>query len=335
MVTYHGVLPGGYQSVDAAFDGNLVSGEALRRQLRLLKARYHVISPEEALAWSEGRRKLPPRAVLLTCDDGLLNCLTDMVPVLRDEQVSCLFFVTGYSAVENRSVLWYEKLFLLFLKAKAGAFEISSGACSIAGELGSVEARRRVWWDAVQRLSQFSRDVRNAFLRAARAELQGEQPLACDLKSDTSCRRFGLMTASELRDLGAAGMAVGAHTMSHPRLSCAPVDLAREEIAGSKSALEEVLQRPVWAFAYPFGDPHSVTPEVLAMTKRAGFSAAFLNYGGGLGVALPMHSLPRVHVNAAMSLAEFEVQVSGIYSRLRRLAGRGSAGLVRQESPGA
>src|SRR5258706_1494239 len=82
VVPYHGVLPEGYEPVDPAFDGNLIGAEVLRRQLRLLKAHYNVISPEDALSWREGRRELPPRAVLLTCDDGLMNCLTDMLPVL-------------------------------------------------------------------------------------------------------------------------------------------------------------------------------------------------------------------------------------------------------------
>ena len=105
MVTYHGVLPEGYEPVDPAFDGNLIRADVLRRQLRLLKAHYNVISPEDALAWREGRRELPPKAVLLTCDDGLLNCLTDMLPVLQQEKVSCLFFVTGASTEESRTML--------------------------------------------------------------------------------------------------------------------------------------------------------------------------------------------------------------------------------------
>ena len=330
VVTYHGVIPAGYNSTDAALDGNLVSADALRRQLRLLKARYQVISPDDARAWSEGRGKLPSRAVLVTCDDGLLNCLTDMLRVLKEEKVSCLFFVTGYSTAETRSVLWYEELYLLFREARAGRFEISSDF-SVTAELGSVEARRAVWWDCVRKLSQFNLSVRNAFIRAARAELKVDQPLACDAKSTEACRRFGLMTASELRELTAPGMAVGAHTMSHPMLSRAPSALAYEEIAGSRAAVSSTIAQPVWAFAYPFGDRQSVTPEVLTMTEKAGFSAAFLNYGGGLGVDLPRYSLPRVHVTAEMSLAELEVQVSGLYSRLRRLAPSADAELAHHE----
>src|SRR5215472_8577062 len=78
IVTYHGVMPEGYKPLDSILDGNLVTASQLRQQLRLLKAHYTVISPEQFLRWQRGESSLPSRAVLLTCDDGLLNCLTDM-----------------------------------------------------------------------------------------------------------------------------------------------------------------------------------------------------------------------------------------------------------------
>src|SRR6266545_2911047 len=100
IVTYHGVLPEGYRSTDSSLDANLVSAQTLRRQLRWLKANYNVISPEDVLAWLEQGGELAPRSVLLTCDDGLLNNLTEMAPILREEGLECLFFVTGRSAGE-------------------------------------------------------------------------------------------------------------------------------------------------------------------------------------------------------------------------------------------
>jgi hypothetical protein len=78
------------------------------------------------------------------------------------------------------------------------------------------------------------------------------------------------------------------------------------------------LGKKVWAFAYPFGDEASVSPRVLAMAKQAGFDAAFMNVGGGLGTELPVYALPRVHVNQDVSLAEFEAHVSGFYEDLQR-----------------
>jgi peptidoglycan/xylan/chitin deacetylase (PgdA/CDA1 family) len=133
-----------------------------------------------------------------------------------------------------------------------------------------------------------------------------------------------LLTCAELRQLASAGMTIGAHTLSHPMLSQLPVELAYAEITESRTRLESALQQRVWAFAYPFGDPQSVTPQVLAMAQKAGYAAAFMNFGGGLGTDLPAYALPRIHVTAEMSLAEFEAHVSGFYARLQRLSGRSS-----------
>lgn len=320
VVTYHGVVPPGYRPVDAAFDGNLVSAKSLGQQVRRLKARYNVISPEDVLAWRQGECELPHRAVLLTCDDGLLNCLTDMLPVLQEEGVKCLFFITGNAVAEastgeGRSRLWYEELFLLILGAPAGQFEVSYGGITIASELGSREQRRAMWWTAVMRLSQVDAETRGSFLSALRERLgsRGRDP-----EDSVSCRRFGLMNGEELRRLAAAGMTIGAHTMSHPILAQLPVELARAEVAESRSRLEAALQQRVWAFAYPFGDAPSVTAEVMALPEQAGYTAAFLNYGGGLGAQLPAYALPRIHVTSEMSLSELEAHVSGFYRQLRQ-----------------
>jgi peptidoglycan/xylan/chitin deacetylase (PgdA/CDA1 family) len=331
VVTYHGVLPEGYKLVDSSFDGNLITARTLRRQLRRLKAHYNVASPEDVLAWLQGKRTLPTQAVLLTCDDGLVNNLTDMLPILEEECVKCLFFVTGASAGEERTMLWYEELFLLLVGAaetstrrnsravgRPHSFEISRSEITISGELGSREQRRSLWWNSVKRLSQVDAETRDSFLCGIRAQLASNYWRGFDPYDEISCRRFGLMTASELRQLASAGMTVGAHTLSHPMLSQLPLDLARAEIVECRARLESTLQREIWAFAYPFGDAESVTPQVLAIPEQAGYRAAFLNYGGGLGTTLLPYALSRIHVTAEMSLAELEAHVSGFYAQLRR-----------------
>jgi peptidoglycan/xylan/chitin deacetylase (PgdA/CDA1 family) len=320
VVTYHGVVPAGYQSQDPVFDGNLIDAETLRSQLRLLKARYSVISPQNALAWRRGSFELPRRAVLITCDDGLLNCLTDMLPVLDEELVKCLFFVTGASTEDARASLWYEDLFLLLSRAPTGQFEISDAGVEFRGELGSRQQRRTTWWDLVKRLSQLDSARRASFLRMLKAKLGVS--LDHDFSDTISSRRFGLLTRSELLRLAAAGMTIGGHTLSHPMLSQMPAELSYGEVSESRAKLESVLQQAVWAFAYPFGDSQSVTPEVLAMPQKAAYEAAFVNFGGGLGTDLPPYALPRIHVTAEMGLSEFEAHVSGFYARLQRKAGR-------------
>jgi peptidoglycan/xylan/chitin deacetylase (PgdA/CDA1 family) len=321
VVTYHGVMPQGYASVDAVFDGNLVYVDTLRQQLRLLKTHYNVISPEDVLAWRQGRIELPERAVLITCDDGLLNCLTDMLAVLRQESVRCLFFITGASAEGSRNVLWYEELFLALHRAPDEPIEISAEGIEIRGELGSGTERRAFWWNLVKQLSQLSAERRAAFMATLRLRLRFTAEMNLDVES-ASCRRHGLLTCSEVQQLAGAGMTIGAHTITHPMLSQMPSELAYEEISKSRLALESVLGQKVWAFAYPFGDAQSVTPQVIAMTQQAGYEAAFVNFGGGLGSSLPPYALPRIDVTADMGLAELDAHVSGFHMRIQRRAGR-------------
>ena len=322
IVTYHGVRPEGYISSDRELDGGLVDAEAFRAQLRLLKKRYHIISPEHFRQWLRGQESLPPLSVLLTCDDGLRNDLTDMLPILLKEDLRCLFFVTGRSASESRRMLWYEELYLLFREAAPGRFEAACGEISLVYDLGPRVHRRSIWWNAVKQMSELDASSRERILQAARIHCAREPGPEFE-QHEASLRRFELLTAAELRQLDSAGMTIGAHTMTHPLLSVMPQESAFREISESKVALESVLHKPVWAIAYPFGNADSITRDVLQMPQAAGFEAAFLNFGGGFRAELPIFALPRIHVTAEMEIAEFEAHVSGFHERIQRLAGRG------------
>ena len=130
-------------------------------------------------------------------------------------------------------------------------------------------------------------------------------------------RRFLVLNQPELHQLAGASMSVGAHTLSHPMLSQSTPDVAWCEISQSKHDLERALDQEIWALAYPFGDSSSVTSRELQMAERAGFRAGFLNLGGSLGTPTPRFALPRVHITAAMTLAEFEAHISGFHGSLR------------------
>ena len=79
------------------------------------------------------------------------------------------------------------------------------------------------------------------------------------------------MTAEELRDLRAAGVEIGAHSVTHPDLSALPYERAREELAEGKRQLEAVLEEPVEVAAYPFG---RATEETARACRDAGGAAA-------------------------------------------------------------
>ncbi len=318
VVTYHGILPEGYQVIDSDLDGSLVMADSFLRQVQLLKSQYNVISPEEFLRWRQGEQELPPRAVMLTCDDDLRNTLTDMVPVLQAHDLSCLFFVTGASLGEVPTMLWYEQLYLMLLATKKRVVNLDSVHAGFKDQAMTHHDKRVLWWGLVKHLSRFEADKRLTLIDEVRAQLGLGDDWSVHLLSEPLRRRFLMLNATELRTLVAAGMSVGAHTLSHPVLSQLSANDAWSEISQSRCRLEKVIDRPVWALAYPFGDTVCVTEREREMAERAGFTCAFLNVGGGLGAEMLSFAMPRVHVTGAMSLAEFDAHVSGLYRALRQ-----------------
>jgi peptidoglycan/xylan/chitin deacetylase (PgdA/CDA1 family) len=321
VITYHGVLPEGYQVSDPQQDGSLVTAENFRSQLQLLKECYHVVTPEQVRDWIVDGKDLPELAVLLTCDDGLRNALTDMAPILREQALSCLFFVLGASAADHLQTLWYEDLYLSLLAAPSGGYSFDELGVSV--DLEDRTHRRSAWWTLVKRMSQCEELTRSSLLEKLRIRLGlPEQPIVEDSNSEVQNRRFGLLNQNDLRHLVEQGMSIGSHTLTHPILSLQSSELAWKEIADSRSLLEKAVGKPVWALAYPFGDPASVTQREMQMAEQAGFQCAFMNIGGGFGAQLPRFALPRVHVTADMSLSEFEAHVSGFHRDFRsRLSG--------------
>jgi hypothetical protein len=181
----------------------------------------------------------------------------------------------------------------------APAVEVAFPDLNLTARLDASSDRRSLWWSWVKELSRYD----------ALCRIHQHEP---------SRRRFFVLTLEELRQLVANGMFVGAHTLSHPVLAQASADGAWSEIAESRQALEAALCKPVWAMAYPFGDPASAGVREFEVTERAGYKCAFLNCGGGFPANMPRFAIPRVHVTSDMTLGEFEAHISGFHDRLKQ-----------------
>jgi len=256
--------------------------------------------------------------------------LTDMLPILEEFGVECLFFVTGASVEAVPSMLWYEELYLMFL-AGPPRFSCRMNEGAIDVKVGSEEGKRGHWWNLARLLSRYDHVQRAEILLEFRVQLKLERNWRSRfLGDDAAGRRFLLLTGDQLGEL-ALKMSIGAHTLSHPVLSQSSAEQVWNEISGCRELLKGQLQRDIWAFAYPFGDCGSVGEREKGFAKQAGFECAFMNEGGGFGAAAPRFAIPRVHVTRDMSLHEFEAHVSGFYRGLRRTLGRESSGVLPTE----
>jgi peptidoglycan/xylan/chitin deacetylase (PgdA/CDA1 family) len=62
-----------------------------------------------------------------------------------------------------------------------------------------------------------------------------------------------MLSWTEIREMKRWGMEFGAHTLTHPDLTCIPRKQMESEICDSKKMIEDALGTPVSSFAYPLG----------------------------------------------------------------------------------
>jgi peptidoglycan/xylan/chitin deacetylase (PgdA/CDA1 family) len=111
------------------------------------------------------------------------------------------------------------------------------------------------------------------------------------------------MTWDEVKELDAAGMEIGCHTVTHPYLTRIKDDAAlRREIFAAKQRIEQRIGKPVTTFAYPFGQYNE---RVAAVVREAGFTSARSTWPGVTHTVEGLYSLTGfVRTEATTSLVD-------------------------------
>ncbi|MBO1927654.1 polysaccharide deacetylase family protein [Thiomicrorhabdus sp. 6S2-11] len=109
-----------------------------------------------------------------------------------------------------------------------------------------------------------------------------------------------LMNKQQLNDIKLAGITIGAHTHSHPRLAELTSEQAFDEIVHSKRELEECLQDEVQHFCYPYG---SLNKEVMRLAAEAGFETATSCQRGAWTSEHDLMAIPRKAISFGDDLA--------------------------------
>jgi len=105
-------------------------------------------------------------------------------------------------------------------------------------------------------------------------------------------------TVQQLQALANAGVEIGAHTRTHRDLGCAcDRETLRSEIVGSREELQEIIDRPIHYFAFPYGQHANLNQEGFRIARDAGFAGVCSAYGGyNFPGADPFH-LQRLHAD--------------------------------------
>ena len=79
------------------------------------------------------------------------------------------------------------------------------------------------------------------------------------MRDDSYVPTRPLLSWDEVRELAAAGFAIGSHTQTHPILAQQSSDVVERELRESRQRLSDVLGQPIDLLAYPYGTRQTVS----------------------------------------------------------------------------
>jgi len=273
ILIYHRVHP----AVDPLFP-RAADARRFDEQMSWVKAALKVLPLPEAIEMLRQNR-LPGRTACITFDDGYADNIDVALPILLRHNVSATFFVA--SGFLDGGRMWNDTIIEAIRRAPGPTLDL--GFLGLGHRVTDTPQARRAAIDEViakiKYLPSGERQVRvEALARAV------GKPLRDDM----------MMRSEQVHALHAAGMSIGAHTVTHPILSQLDDAEARSEIRGGRQALESILGAPVPLFAYPNGKPGTdYGPAHVAMVRDLGFSAALSTRRGAADAASDLYQLPR------------------------------------------
>lgn len=222
---------------------------------------------------------LPPRSAAITFDDGYADNRTIALPILRQYGLPATFFIaTGFL---DGGRMWNDTVIESVRRSENDVLDLTSMELGRYSILSTGEKREAIK-TIIGRIKYLPVEER-ASLTERISEFAGIRP-PDDL----------MMTSAQVAEMRDAGMQIGAHTVSHPILTSISLQQAREEIASSKSHLEQLLGEKITLFAYPNGKPGvDYQPEHAALVNELGFQAAVSTAWGCATASSDMHQIPR------------------------------------------
>jgi peptidoglycan/xylan/chitin deacetylase (PgdA/CDA1 family) len=128
-------------------------------------------------------------------------------------------------------------------------------------------------------------------------------------------RNRRIATIEQLRQLPGDWINIGAHTMTHPRLSTLNVVDARFEISRSRSDLEAILGYKIEDFSFPYGDFSEV---MIGLCREAGYRRVFTTEPKVAFGLTEEFVVGRVCVEPTDWRIEFQLKLLGGYCWMRR-----------------
>lgn len=282
------------------------STEQFEQVVRLLKARFEIVSLNE-LRGQHARQKIGRRPLaLLTFDDGYYDNLEQAFPVLRRHGVSAVFFLPT-AFISNTALPWWDEIAWCIRNATVPAIALPE----TVGEIRLVDGGTEGAIHSVLRAVASRRDVPMEESVAEIRDLTG-----CPPRKSMLAEAPLLLSWADVRTLARAGMDIGSHTHSHRILAHLSPEDQEQELKSSKQLLESNIGAEIQAVAYPVGGRGTFTGTTIRLAREAGYAFGFSFFRGPADLPLTdPWAIPRFSAGGLRSSRTLILRVT--FGRLR------------------
>jgi len=266
-----------------------VSPENFESQVRILKKHCNLLSPEEYVELLDNYKKMPPRAVLMTFDDGYADNHLEARPILESHKARALFYITTSKLGTSEKLWWDEIEEVMFDGELNGPIELQSH-----GQVHTFQVRHEK--DREEIYKQLHPIVKHQDIQRREDLIKKIRAWGNVKARDTQSHR--LLTLEELAEFSKSpACLIGAHTLDHPMLSSLTPDAQLRQIAGSKEFLETKCGYRIDHFSYPFGAKmHDYSKDTREICSQLGFKLVTSNYYGQVHSWTDRLQMPRILV---------------------------------------
>ncbi|MGB0733923.1 MAG: polysaccharide deacetylase family protein, partial [Pontibacterium sp.] len=257
ILAYHGVITKPLPFDDWCF----IDEQTFEDQIAYLAKHFRIVHLSEAVKMLDEGKVSEPTAVI-TFDDGYLNNYDVAYPILQRYNAPATIYLVS-DQIGTDETIWFCRLNQAIAETTSSSLDWNGYTFDLSNEgaksATSATIQRSLKGMHNHRLNQEVADLINTL---------GGDPTRT-IESDSPYR---LMSQAEIAEMQASGLVeFGAHTCSHAILSRLSSDEQKQEIEGSKSAVEALSGQPCIHFAYPNGGPQDHDPETASIINNAGF----------------------------------------------------------------
>ena len=231
------------------------------KEVRFLKKHFHLTSLDEITAKLKAGEGFSRPTVAITVDDGFQDNYSLLFPVLKNHDATATIFLTT-GVIGRKGQLWVNYIESMFLQTERTSIRLNGIFKGIPFDIKTKTQKRNVYREYVSRLKNIDTAERDEYIDIIEKRLgkpKFEKPL--------------MLNWDEVREMHAAGIHFGAHTVNHPILTNVSLDEAKQEIAESKQVIEKELNAGIKHFAFPNGRPQDFNEDLRVHCKSLGFSS--------------------------------------------------------------